>query len=144
MMTRDSQTNCSRSHALVGVVFSANSDIYNVLARAVNYETAVVCTRASFFLDHLLSLGFGQYIAVAQVVDLDILDVIAIGRVHFAVNRRSIVSASRWGRGEDVFDRLRSARSLNRGDVYVLNALSCLELRVNFRGGGSYQRVSSD
>ncbi len=87
---------------------------------------------------HLLSLRLGQHVAVAQVVDLDILDVIAVGHVHFPMNSRSVVAASRWPRREDVFGWLGRAWLFDGRDLHRLDSPARLELRIDFRGGGGY------
>lgn len=38
---------------------------------------------------HLLGAAFGQRVAVAQVVDLDVFDVVAVLLVHFVLDRAS-------------------------------------------------------
>ena len=35
---------------------------------------------------HLLSRSFGQCISVAEIVDFDVADVVAVGNVHFSVD----------------------------------------------------------
>lgn len=88
----------------------------------------------------LLCCAIGHEIPVAQIIDLDVLDVIAIGHVHLAVESRSRPRATvrgRWGRRV----LLGRARGQDRWDVDMLNALARLELGIDPCRGGRCMRV---
>lgn len=90
-------------------------------------------TKTSIY--HFLCGPFGQEVSVAQVVDFDVLDVVAIRNVHVAVDLvrgscRARVAARR-GLGADW------------RDVDMLDALARLKLSIDLGRGGSYGCVST-
>lgn len=89
-------------------------------------------TKTSIY--HFLCGPLGQEVSVAQVVDFDVLDVVAIRNVHVAVDlvRGSCRAraAARGGLGSDW------------RDVDMLDALARLELSIDLGRGGSYGCVS--
>lgn len=77
-----------------------------------------------------------QKIPVVEVVDLDILDVVAIDDIHLPVDGAALLGLAQ-GRGRG---RLRALGGPDRGDVDVLDAPLSLELGVYPRGSGSYTK----
>lgn len=77
-----------------------------------------------------------QKIPVVQVVDLDILDVVAIDDIHLPVDGAALLGLAQ-GRGRG---RARTLGGLDRRDVDMLDAPLGLELGVYPRGGGSYTK----
>lgn len=82
---------------------------------------------------HFLSRPLGQGISIAQIVDFDVLDVVAVGNVHLTVD-----GSARWARRGGL-GRVGS----NRRNVDMLYALPRLELRVDLGGGGSCEETDS-
>jgi hypothetical protein len=76
---------------------------------------------------HLLCRSLGQEVSVAQVVDFDVLDVVAVGHIHFAVD--VVASGGRRARAD------RGRGRLDGWDVDMLDALAGLELGVDASGG---------
>lgn len=76
----------------------------------------------------LLCSSFGQCVAITQIVDFNVLDVVTILLVYVA----AVELASRVGRGR-LGDCWRSGHSANRGHVDMLNALLRGYLRVDPR-----------
>ena len=77
-----------------------------------------------------------QKISVVQIIDLDILDVVAIDNIHLPVDGAALLGlAQSRGRG-----RSRALGRLDRGNVDMLDALLSLELGVYPRGSGSYTK----
>lgn len=90
-------------------------------------------TKTSIY--HFLCGPLGQEVSVAQVVDFDVLDVVAIRNVHVAVylvrcSCRSRVAA-------------RGRLGADWRDVDMLDAFARLELGVDLGGGGSYDSIST-
>ena len=87
---------------------------------------------------HLLRRAFGQCITVAEIVDLNVLDIIPVVHVHLTVYMCSAIVCSSisdgwWGRSRGGLDR-----TLDWRDIDMLNALLGLNLRVDSRSSGSY------
>ena len=88
----------------------------------------------------LLCLSLHEHVAVSQVVDLDVLNVVTVRDIHLA------------GRARCTFACFRSRRAglggaivhgaLDGRNVDVLDALAGLELRVDLRGGSSCRSTS--
>lgn len=85
-------------------------------------------TKTSIY--HFLCGPLGQEVSVAQVVDFDILDVVAVRDVHVAVD---LVRGSCRARGA-----AGGGLGADWGDVDMLDALACLELGIDLGRGGSY------
>src|SRR3569833_2548836 len=85
---------------------------------------------------HFLRGPLGQEVAVAEVVDFDILDIIAVRDVHLPV-----AGAARGGRAA----RLRRGRrrGSHRGDVDLLNPLPRLNLGTDLRRRRRYHETVS-
>src|SRR3569833_14172 len=85
---------------------------------------------------HFLRGPLGQEVAVAEVVDFDILDIIAVRDVHLPV-----AGAARGGRAA----RLRRGRrrGSHRGDVDLLNPLPRLNLGIDLRRRRRYHDMVS-
>lgn len=85
-------------------------------------------TKTSIY--HLLSSTLGQQISIAKVVDFDVLDEVAIGNVHLAVDgaaRSACCAVLAGGQG-----------GLDRGYVDMLNAFAALESGIDLRRSSSY------
>ena len=90
---------------------------------------------------HLLCRTFGQCVAVAQVIDLDISNVVAICNVHLTIDQTRAVACTRatWS------GRLGGGRAQgrsNRGNVDMLDTLLGLNLGIDSGSRSSYERVS--
>lgn len=81
----------------------------------------------------MLVRAVGQEIPVVQIIDLDILDIVAIDDIHLPVDGAALLGLAQ-GRGRG---RPRALGRLDRGDVDMLDAPFCLELSVYSRGSGS-------
>jgi len=84
---------------------------------------------------HFLRRALCEEISVAQVVDLDVLDVVAVRDVHLPVDR----AGAGAGRGLVVGGCARP----HRGDIDMLDTLAGLELRVDPGSGGSWGQKSA-
>lgn len=90
---------------------------------------------------HFLRGALCDDVAVTEVVDLDVLDVVAIGDVHLAVESRSRRGAVSAGRGGGRLRRRGCRGGLDRGHIDMLDALARLELSVDPSSGSSCQGV---
>jgi hypothetical protein len=83
---------------------------------------------ASLFDNLFLRRALGQQVSILEVVDFDVLDVVAVGNIHLAIEsgRRVRVVGRCLGPG-----RGRSQGGLDGRDVDMLNTLSSLELGVD-------------
>jgi hypothetical protein len=80
---------------------------------------------------HLLCRSLGQEVSVSQVVDFDVLDVVAVGHVHLAID--IVASGGGRARADGGCGRL------DRRDVDMLDALAGLELGVDASGGRGWR-----
>ncbi len=88
----------------------------------------------------LLRLSLHEHVAVSQVVDLDVLYVVAVRHIHLAGRTRrafACFGSRRAGLGGAIVHG-----ALDGRNVDVLDALAGLELRVDFRGGRSCRSTS--
>lgn len=91
---------------------------------------------------HFLSRPFGHDIAVAEVIDFDVLDVVAICDVHLAAEHRACFRATARVVGGCRGLGWRRGRILDGRDVNVLDALARLERSIDFGSGGGWSLVS--
>ena len=76
---------------------------------------------------HFLCLSLGEQVAVAQVVDFDVLDVVSADQLHLAIDAsRGSAALLVGGRGGS-----------DRWNVDMLDAPTRLELRIDPCRGGS-------
>lgn len=73
-------------------------------------------------------------IFVSQIVDLDILDVVAIRDIHVSTNNTAFFGLSEGRRGS----RVGVGWRLDGGDIRVIDAFLSLELSINLGSSGSY------
>ena len=97
---------------------------------------SVQCQKSIY---HFLSGTLGEEITVAQVVDLDILDVVSIVHIHLTVQRRCRGGVSAGGRGRIARGR---ARRLDRWNIDVLYPFARLELGIDSSRGRRCNVVS--
>jgi hypothetical protein len=88
---------------------------------------------------HLLCRDLGDQVAVSQVVDFNVLYVVAVGNIHLAIDPASRGSA---GRGHVRSGRSRRGRGLlwlvDGRHVDVLDAFAGLQLRGDPSSSGSW------
>lgn len=87
-----------------------------------------MCEKKQANIYLFLCRTLGDQVAISQVIDLDVLDVVAISGVHFLANRMRLC-----------LSRLPivSIGGLNWRYIDMLNALSSLERGIDSSGGGS-------
>jgi hypothetical protein len=91
---------------------------------------------------HLLRRTFGQCVTIAEVIDFDVFDVVAIIHVHLPIYMRGAIvcsSISSWRRGSSSG---RFERCLDRRNIDMLDAFLGLDLSVDSCSGSSYRQVS--
>jgi len=81
---------------------------------------------------HLLSRAFGQCVAITQVIDFYVFDVVTVGNVDVAIQIARTLTRGDLGR--------RGSRSWTRGradgrNIYMLDAFSRLEVCIDFGSG---------
>lgn len=93
---------------------------------------------------HFLSRALGQSVPIAQIVDLNVFDVVSVGNIHFGLGLAIFRLRSRAIGLEDasVFNEVLRCQygGLYRADwrdVDMLNTLLGLELRIDLRRGRS-------
>jgi hypothetical protein len=81
----------------------------------------------------LLSSTSREKISIAQVIHLDILNVVAVGHIHVSVDSTAFLGRSKSWRGYGI-----RRGGPDWGDVDVLNAFPCLELGIDSGRSGRY------
>lgn len=83
----------------------------------------------------LLRLRLHEHVAVSQVIDLDILNVVAVRHIHLARSTRHTLALLRRSGAE--FGSAIVRGTLNGGYIDVLDAFARLKLRIDLGGRGS-------
>lgn len=98
-------------------------------ATAGNSGQSVECKYINVSIYHLLCRTFGEQVAVSQIVDFDVLHVVAVRDVHLLVQGMYLDFSGRPSRGGAALHRLR---------LGMLNALAGLHGGIDSSGGGSW------